>query len=58
MCDPGNSTEILKEVTANPEIHQYYRGDRWRKETSNMDIIKFISTIDFKLIKWLNILGG
>ena len=58
MCDPGNSTEILKEVTAHPEIDQYYRGDRWRKETSNMDIIKFISTIDFKLIKRLNILGG
>jgi len=58
MCDPGNSTEIFKEVEENPNLYQYYRGNKWNKNTTNMDIIKFISAIDFKLIKRLNILGG
>jgi len=60
MCDPGNSSEIFKELDQNPNLDQYYRGEDWRGRTKNTstDLIKFLSSIDFKLIKRLNILGG
>ena len=58
MCDPGNSTEIYKELELHPELYQYYMGRPSEKIASNMDIINFLSDIDFTLIESLNILGG
>ena len=59
MCDPGNSSEISKELQQNPNLNQYYDPYRNREDlSSNMDIINFLSDIDFKLIDDLAILGG
>jgi len=58
MCDPGNSTEIYKELELNPELYPYYMGRPDEEIASNMDINNFLSSIDFSLIERLNILGG
>jgi len=58
MCDPGNSTEIYKELELHPVLYQYYMGRPEGKISNNMDINNFLSDIDFTLIERLNILGG